>query len=574
MQRWLQWAPKLSTSWLKSPTPSVVEKTIEEGPNFGPERRLEGLHSQITQMLQLSGTAGASVGVAHLDESIYTANYGYSDVEAKNAPNEDTLYYVASLSKFMTAAGIAVLVEQGQLGWNDLASRALPGFHHCSQAIRDHVTIVDILSHRTGLAQKMSCWMGEHSRPQMAGESFTKTTTYLERVSEIGSTFLSNNWLYGIAAQIVERFREQNFSLFLESTFFGPLNMQRTRVHSSPDKMENFAKAYMYNGDSPHLVHRPPIEVGASMEGAVGVKSSIHDLLIYYREFLKARKDQFARHTTSTAGSPFKQVQELLRPRIVIDGLKSEFSETTYALGWAEAKLPTALGALGGNVDLVEKMPRIGEGLEQEYTVLYHSGSLVGYLSSIILLPETDSVIVVLVNTLSNQDPADWISQALLEALIGVPYPNDYVSLAREAATTYNTMFPNMHAALAREKINDTDMRDPELYVGKFANEAGTFILDIFLEDGDLNLSLNGYRQEKHRLSHYNYDVLSFEMTYEDCLKREMWPKTFKKYYLLEFRSEDGRGNMTHIRWRPDPAVPSGEDFVKREHGSLLRNVD
>jgi len=92
-----------------------------------------------------------------------------------------------------------------------------------------------------------------------------------------------------------------------------------------------------------------------------------------------------------------------------MDGLPSAFDETTYSLGWAQAKLPSALGALSGNVDVVKEMPRIGDGLQDKHTVLYHAGSLVGYLSSIILLPDTNSAIIVLANTLPNQDSPDWI---------------------------------------------------------------------------------------------------------------------------------------------------------------------
>jgi len=545
--------------------PSVLEPTIGSMPQPELIQRLEALSPQITEILRLSGTAGASVGVLHMDEVVYTANYGYRDIEAKIPPNEDTLYYIASLSKFMTAAGLGTLVEAGELEWEDQVSKALPDFQHCNQDIRNRLTIVDILSHRTGLAQKMFAWMGEHSRPQVIGADFTKTTTYLEPKFEIGSTFISNNWFYGIAAQIIERFSKKSFSDYIESTFFAALKMHRTRVHSSPDDMDNFAEAYMYNGETPHHVHKPPIEAGATMEGAVGVKSSVHDLLIYYREFLRARKDQFARDSTSTPNSPFKQVQELLRPQIVMDGLPSAFDETTYSLGWAQAKLPSALGALGGNVDVVKEMPRIGDGLQDKHTVLYHAGSLVGYLSSIILLPDTNSAIIVLANTLPNQDSPDWIGQALLEALLDVPHVSDFVSLAKEAAATDETFFPKMHNALLEERIQGTSVRHTESYVGRFENQVGTFVLDIYLSDGELCLSLNGYRPEKHKLSHYHYDTFSFEMTYEDCLRREMWPKTFKPYYLLEFGT-DTHGNVTCITWRPDWAVAEGEIFTRRRH--------
>jgi len=108
--------------------PSVLEPTIGSMPQPELIQRLEALSPQITEILRLSSTAGASVGVLHIDEVVYTANYGYRDIEAKIPPNEDTLYYIASLSKFMTAAGLGTLVEAGELEWEDQVSKALPDF--------------------------------------------------------------------------------------------------------------------------------------------------------------------------------------------------------------------------------------------------------------------------------------------------------------------------------------------------------------------------------------------------------------------------------------------------------------
>ena len=118
------------------------------------KQRFEALSPTVNELLGISGTAGASVGILHSDEVVCTADIGYRDVDKKTPPNQDTLYYIASLSKFMTAAGIERLVEDGKLKWTNLVA-ALPEFQHRDPHIRDHATIVDILSHRTGLAQKM-----------------------------------------------------------------------------------------------------------------------------------------------------------------------------------------------------------------------------------------------------------------------------------------------------------------------------------------------------------------------------------------------------------------------------------
>ena len=134
----------------------------------------EALSPTVNELLGISGTAGASVGILHSDEVVCIVDIGYRDVDKKTPLNQDTLYYIASLSKFMTAAGIGQLVEDGKLKWTNLVASALPEFQHCDPHIHNHATIVDILSHRTGLAQKMHVWMGEHSQPQVTGYDFTR----------------------------------------------------------------------------------------------------------------------------------------------------------------------------------------------------------------------------------------------------------------------------------------------------------------------------------------------------------------------------------------------------------------
>lgn len=78
-----------------------------------------------------------------------------------------------------------------------------------------------------------------------------------------------------------------------------------------------------------------------------------------------------------------------------------------YSLGWARAQLPTTMGDIGTNPNLVSHMPvvaRGGSGL-----CYWHQGSLVGYTSFVALLSEEDAAIVVLTNSTALNDAADWV---------------------------------------------------------------------------------------------------------------------------------------------------------------------
>lgn len=117
----------------------------------------------------------------------------------------------------------------------------------------------------------------------------------------------------------------------------------------------------------------------------------------------------------------------------------------------AIAELPAPLGSIGTNGMFLPPMPLVGRGCKRDTsddnkskgpTVWYHNGSLVGFFSSVHILPETGAVIVVLVNSVPKNDAADWVGQLLLEAwLDDCSKKNDYVSLAEQSAAAYDDMW-------------------------------------------------------------------------------------------------------------------------------------
>jgi CubicO group peptidase (beta-lactamase class C family) len=77
----------------------------------------------------------------------FTQHIGRRGATAPEAPNDDTVYYIASLTKAITAAAIAILVDQGRI---PRLSRYLAEFKHRQDDIKE-ATLVDVLSHRTGM---------------------------------------------------------------------------------------------------------------------------------------------------------------------------------------------------------------------------------------------------------------------------------------------------------------------------------------------------------------------------------------------------------------------------------------
>jgi hypothetical protein len=91
------------------------------------------------------------------------------------------------------------------------------------------------------------------------------------------------------------------------------------------------------------------------------------------------------------------------------------------------------MGQIGINPGLMPHgMPVVGKGVPPRL-VIFHQGSLPGALSLIMLLPDTESAIVITSNALALDDVPDWVGQMVLEEFLEVPAVerNDYIAAAK-----------------------------------------------------------------------------------------------------------------------------------------------
>jgi CubicO group peptidase (beta-lactamase class C family) len=122
------------------------------------EAVLTSLVSTIKPISAISGVHGISIGVLHHGEPVYNKSFGYRDVEAQIPGKDDTIYYLGSMTKGFTAEAIAILVEEGKLGWSTRVRDVLPAFRPNDKIIHEHATITDLLSYRTGLERADVFW--------------------------------------------------------------------------------------------------------------------------------------------------------------------------------------------------------------------------------------------------------------------------------------------------------------------------------------------------------------------------------------------------------------------------------
>lgn len=93
-----------------------------------------------------------ALGIAVVKDGAAVLARGYGvKVQGKPAvADEHTLFAIASNTKNVTAAALAILVDEGKVKWDAPIKTYLPDFRLVDPYITDHITVRDTLSHRAG----------------------------------------------------------------------------------------------------------------------------------------------------------------------------------------------------------------------------------------------------------------------------------------------------------------------------------------------------------------------------------------------------------------------------------------
>ena len=132
----------------------------------------------------------------------------------------DTVIPIASASKWLTAATMMTLVDEGKVSLEDPVSKFLPNF----TGETGSATIRQLLSHTSGIAQANCIWEERQTLEQCVNTVATQKPAY-----QPGSKFSYGNTSFSVAGRIIEVVTGQAFQDAFESRIATPLGMTHTR---------------------------------------------------------------------------------------------------------------------------------------------------------------------------------------------------------------------------------------------------------------------------------------------------------------------------------------------------------
>lgn len=226
------------------------------------------------------GVPGVAVGVVEGDDIILLRGYGVRDV-GNNAPvTTATQFMICSLTKSITAAGLALLVDERRLRWDTKVRAILPEFELRDAAASAEATVADLLTHRTGLPAHDRIWSppGERSRQQML-----EAMRYLEPSRRFRECHQYSNLGYVVAGMLAERLSGKSWEAFTTQRLLSPLGFSsfgfsKAALESAPDH------AHPHEWDMRSVLRGKLWPMQATPAG--GINASVADMALWLRLLL------------------------------------------------------------------------------------------------------------------------------------------------------------------------------------------------------------------------------------------------------------------------------------------------
>jgi len=354
-------------------------------PACGAEPDAAAVDKLVADAMRAWDAPGAALVIVRGDQIIHLKGYGRRQHDKPDAVSPDTLFPIASCTKAFTSTLLAMLADNGKLGWDDPVTRHLPGFKLADPDASGKVSLRDLLSHRTGVPGNDLLWYAtKFNVDEVVGKVDKLPATYPLR-----GGFEYNSIMYMAAGRAAERTAKQPWDVLVKDRITGPLGMAGVRFTTKDlpadrvaghIKTDRLATMPMYEMPEPNpagSIHASARDLGAwlKFQLAGGTVGGIR--LVSEKNLLETRTPQ------ST---------------IKLEGLALAMNPDTeklqYGLGW---------------VVLDHRGKR----------VCTHGGQIDGFRTQITLLPD-ENVGFALLNNLHETRMNQALTNALIDACCGL----------------------------------------------------------------------------------------------------------------------------------------------------------
>jgi CubicO group peptidase (beta-lactamase class C family) len=330
----------------------------------------EAIDAYVTEQMDKLEIPGVAVGIIRGDQVIHLRGYGVVDDTGRTVTSR-TPFLIASLSKSITAVSIMQLVEDGKLELDAPVQNYLSWFQVADEETSSRITIRHLLNQTSGFPERESYVRNLDSNPAADALEISIRDLNTTKLSfPLGEEFEYSNTNYDILGLVIQTVSGQSYETYVEENIFSPLDMDNSYTSLEDARAGNLTRGYHSFFDST-VAYDHLMPYSRTTKPSTGLFSSAEDLTHYLIAHLNQGRYQ-ERSILSADG-----VAALHEPGI-------RYSDNaSYAMGWA--------------VFLFTEMAAVApEGAIP--TALAHRGEWAGYNSIMVLIPDLELGIVVLMN--------------------------------------------------------------------------------------------------------------------------------------------------------------------------------
>ncbi len=315
----------------------------------------------IKQQMKAEDIPGLAVVVIQGDEIIYLKGFGVTSLKEPSPVTPQTVFDLASVSKSFTALGVLLLEDDGLIELDAPVQQYLPDFQLADPRASE-ITVRQLLNQTSGLPGTFSEPLIFH-RGDDAMEKMVASLDHVRLNQPPGSSFEYADINYCLLGALIERVTGMTFEDYMEQKIFVPLGMSHTTLY--PDEAAELGRA---DGHQPMfgLVITRNMPVYRSASPAGWVMSSAEDMgkwLIVHLNGGCTAEGQLI---------PADDIEETHTPAVLFE---ENGEEIGYCMGW--------FSSCGSD----------------DVPLIWHGGDTPTFTTDMILLPDHQLGVVVLVNS-------------------------------------------------------------------------------------------------------------------------------------------------------------------------------
>ncbi len=260
-----------------------------------PADRFAAVTARMQEFVDKGEAAGVVTLIATRDRIIHLGAVGKTDIAMDRKMKTDDIFWIASMSKPITAVCVAILVDEGKLSFDDPLAKHLPEF--ADMEVRQNGELVkasrpiilrDLLTHTSGLADMMN--RAPHLTLAETGKMLARQPLRFQP----GSRWAYSTAGFDVLGRVVEVASGMPFDKFLQKRVLDPLGMKNTSFWIAPENESRWAHSYRWNPQTARLEEtaisylygtavtdrrRPPL-------GGAGLFSTAEDIARFYQMML------------------------------------------------------------------------------------------------------------------------------------------------------------------------------------------------------------------------------------------------------------------------------------------------